>query len=145
MTTLERSIHINTTPDVYGDYVDQIARWPEWYTGMESATSVDEMQTTGSHVDVIYKAGGMTFDMTVDVLDHVPNQLVVHQLGGMVSGTNTWTTSPDTGGTTVIAHFEYEIPGGVLGRIADKLIVERMNAENLEKSLQNIKTALEGG
>jgi len=145
MTTLERSIHINTTPDMYGDYTDQIARWPEWYAGMEVVESADELQTTGSHVDMVYKAAGVTFNMTVDVLEHIPHQRVVHKLGGMLNGTNTWDITPDAEGTTVTAHFEYEIPGGVLGQIANRLVVEKMNAENLEKSLQNVKSVLEGG
>jgi hypothetical protein len=36
------------------------------------------------------------------------------------------------------------VPGGGLGKIADKLVIERMNADNLEKSLANMKAILEG-
>jgi hypothetical protein len=36
------------------------------------------------------------------------------------------------------------MPGGALGKIVDKLVVERMNARNLEASLENLK-ALVGG
>jgi hypothetical protein len=36
------------------------------------------------------------------------------------------------------------MPGGGLGKIADKFVVERMNISNLEKSLENLKTLVEG-
>jgi hypothetical protein len=36
------------------------------------------------------------------------------------------------------------MPGGGLGKIADKLVVERMNTSNLEKSLENLKAYFEG-
>jgi hypothetical protein len=35
------------------------------------------------------------------------------------------------------------MPGGGLGQAVNKLMVEKMNAENLEKSLENLKTLVE--
>jgi len=36
------------------------------------------------------------------------------------------------------------MPGAALGKVLDKLVVERMNAKNLEKSLSNLKSLVEG-
>ena len=40
--------------------------------------------------------------------------------------------------------FEYEMPGGGVGKLVDRLLAERMNAQNLEKSLENLKALAEG-
>ncbi len=39
---------------------------------------------------------------------------------------------------------DYTVPGSVLGKIADKLVIERRNAEDMEKTLQNLKKLCEG-
>jgi hypothetical protein len=36
------------------------------------------------------------------------------------------------------------MPGGGIGQAVNKLIVEKMNAENLEKSLASLKVVVEG-
>jgi uncharacterized membrane protein len=47
--------------------------------------------------------------------------------------------------TRVDLTFDYEMPGGGLGKIADKLVVERTNDKNAETSLANLKALAEGG
>jgi hypothetical protein len=37
------------------------------------------------------------------------------------------------------------VPGGGLGKLFDKLVLGRMNAENLEKALENMKERIEAG
>ena len=50
---------------------------------------------------------------------------------------------PEGQGTRVTMRFEYEMPGGGVGKLFDRLVVERMNAQNLERSLENLKRLLE--
>ena len=38
---------------------------------------------------------------------------------------------------------EYNVPGGILGKIVNKLFLERMNQKNLEDTLQNLKAYCE--
>ena len=39
--------------------------------------------------------------------------------------------------------FDYALPGGVLGRVADALMVKRMNGKTLEDALNNFKALVE--
>jgi len=91
-----------------------------------------------------YKSGGAKFDITQTVLERTEGQGAKYQMEGMITGTNSWVFTPEGEGTLVKAIFNYEMPGGVLGKLADKMIVERMNIENLEKSLENLKKLAEG-
>ena len=67
-----------------------------------------------------------------------------------------WLTNQTTGqtiqlrtaekeGTRLSVEFDYEMPGGGLGKIAERLVVERMNDKNAETSLKNLKALFEGG
>jgi hypothetical protein len=59
MTTLERSIIIDATPAA----IDAVAldgnRLPEWYAGMQEATSDGVYPAVGGTVATVYKAAGI--------------------------------------------------------------------------------------
>ena len=143
MAKVERSILINAS----GDDIDKITqdgrRLTEWYAGIEKAEPDDVYPNTGGKIVLAYKSGGVKFDITQTVLERTEGQSAKYQMEGMITGTNHWVYTPQGGGTLVTATFDYEMPGGVLGKMADKLVVERMNNENLEKSLNNLKKLVE--
>ena len=62
----------------------------------------------------------------------------------MLSGQARWEVTPEGDGTALTTTFDYVLPGGVFGRIADALVVKRMNAKSLEGGLQNFKGLVEG-
>jgi uncharacterized membrane protein len=39
--------------------------------------------------------------------------------------------------------FDYALPGGMFGKLADALITKRMNARSLQEALQNFKELVE--
>jgi uncharacterized membrane protein len=43
----------------------------------------------------------------------------------------------------VTTTFDYALPGGVIGRLADALMVKRMNGKSLEQGLDNFKALVE--
>ena len=144
MTTVERSILINAS----GDEIDKITgdgrRLPEWYAGIEKAEPDDMYPDVGGKIVLTYKSAGTKFDIIQTVLERTEGQSAKYQMEGMITGTSEWRYSPEEEGTSVTATFKYEMPGGVLGKMVDKLVVERMNIENLEKSLDNLKRLTEG-
>ena len=144
MAKVERSILINAS----GDQIDVITRdgkrLAEWYAGVEKAEPDEAYPNPGGKIVMTYKSGGAKFDITQTVLERVDGQSAKYQMEGMITGTNQWVFTPEGAGTLVKATFDYEMPGGVLGKLADKMIVERMNIENLEKSLENLKKLAEG-
>lgn len=144
MTTLERSILINASIDVIEAISDDGRRLPEWYAGIEQAEPDDLYPEVGGKIDMVYKAAGMTFNMSQTVVERVPGERGTNRMEGMITGTNRLIFTPEGEGTRLTMSFEYEMPGGGLGKVVDKLLVERMNAQNLEKSLANLKALVEG-
>ncbi len=144
MTVLERTIFIQAPWDT----VDSVAldpwRLPEWYAGVHEVQPDGVFPEPGGAVKMAYKAAGVSFDVTMTTLELVRGQYVLYQLAGMITGTTRWSHTPEGNGTWLTARFEYEVPGGGLGKVIDRLLLERMNAENLEKSLENLKALVEG-
>lgn len=145
MTRLERSIHIEGSSEDIDRYSLDPNRLPDWYAGVERVEPDGVFPQPGGVVRMVYKAGPATLniDMTSQELDRGSHAL--YRLDGMMEGTTRWTHIPEGDGTRLEAVFEYELPGGGLGKVADRLVVERMNAQNLEKSLESLKQLVEQG
>jgi uncharacterized membrane protein len=97
----------------------------------------------GGKVAFKVKAAGMSMAITETVLDYQPGKLQLFQMEGMLSGRARWELAPEGAGTRLSTTFDYVLPGGVFGRLADALIVQRMNAKSLEEALSNFKALVE--
>jgi len=143
MTKLERSIVINATPETIDTVATDPSRLPEWYAGIQEAKADGTYPQVGGTVESVYKAVGINFKIKMTSEEYVQGQSMQIRMEGMIAGTNRWTYQPEDGGTRITATFDYEMPGGGLGQAVNKLVVEKMNAENLEKSLENLKVLVE--
>lgn len=143
MTTVERSIVINASTEMIDKIALDAHRLPEWYVGVEKATPDSLYPEVDGRVILVYKATGITFNLALTVQELVRGDHVAYQMGGMMVGTQQWGYTPEGEKTRLTALVDYEIPGGALGKVADKLVVERMNAKNLEKSLENLKALVD--
>lgn len=145
MTTLKHSIVINASQTE----IDAVAldgnRLSEWYAGMEQTKADDVYPEVGGVVEAVYKAAGLSFNIKIISIRFVPGQRITLKMEGMITGTNRWVYTPEDKGILVTCTMDYEMPGGGLGQLANMLVVEKMNSENLEKSLANLKAVVEGG
>ena len=65
------------------------------------------------------------------------------KMEGMMTGNYEEILEPVDGGTRFTMKFDYQMPGGGMGKIIDRLFVEKMNVKNLEDSLENLKALVE--
>ena len=145
MTKVERSIWINAPGEAVNAVTLDGRRLPEWFAGIEKAEPDGVYPEPGGKVKMVYKAAGATFNLTLTALELVRGKHATFRMEGMITGTNHWDYTPENNGTRVSATYDYEMPGGALGKVADKLVVERTNTKNLEKSLEALKALVEGG
>lgn len=144
MTVLERSTLIRASLEAINDIAMDCGRWPEWYPGVQEATPDDVYPQVGGKISIAYRASGLSFTLTFTLVDYAFGKTVAYDIAGMMTGNTRYILEPQADGVKMTARFDYTVPGGGLGKIADKLVIERMNAENLEKSLANMKAILEG-
>ena len=144
MTRLEKSIFINAPREQVFDLAYHPERIPEWLVGMSEVREVSPGEVrVGTTYHWTFQMAGIKLSGKTTFLElDPPNKAVVKTEGGAES-IWTWTYEAQGDGTLLTCVIEYTMPGAVLGKIADKLIVERTNANNLEQSLKNIKRIVE--
>jgi uncharacterized membrane protein len=143
MTTVERSILIKATPEEIEAVHNDIDRLPEWFAGIEKAVAVEPYPHAGGKLKLTYKAGGITFETTNTCLEYEYARIGRFKMEGMLTGNYAEILEPVEGGTRFTMNFDYQMPGGGVGRIVDRLFVEKMNVKNLEDSLRNLKALVE--
>ena len=146
MPRIERSAHLPHPPGEVFSLLTDLERLPEWATIVVETRDVSEMPLRA----------GCTFRQTVRVLGHdIESEWRVVELeaprlvsyeasspaGGQLSMTQR--VSPSNGGSRVDLEIEYELPGGVIGAVVDRVYFERHNEEQAERSLANLRELLQ--
>jgi carbon monoxide dehydrogenase subunit G len=145
MAVIKTNIFINASPeDVFDFGVHQPELIPEWFEGVEAVEADDNYPEVGSQLHVTYKAAGVNLNTTGTVVELERGVVYAAEYKGMASGMQTWSYEAEGDGTRLSFHFDYEMAGGGIGKIVDKLLVERQNKKNAEQSLKNLKAMIEG-
>jgi uncharacterized membrane protein len=124
-------------------FLSDASRWPGWYPGMTEIEIAAPFPEQGGKVIFKVKSAGISMSITETVLEYQPDRLQLLQMEGMLSGRARWELTPEGDGTQLTTTFDYALPGGVFGRVADALIVKRMNGKTLEEALHNFKALVE--
>ena len=143
MAIVQRDVQIKASPQETMVLLDDASRWPDWYPGMTDLDITAPFPAVGGKVAFKVKAAGMSMPITETVLDYQPGKLQLLQMDGMLSGRARWELTPEGEGTRLTTTFDYTLPGGVFGKLADALIVRRLNAKSLEDGLHNFKALVE--
>jgi uncharacterized protein YndB with AHSA1/START domain len=143
MAIVQRTVQITASPQETMALLSDAGRWPEWYPGMTELKITSPFPEAGGTVAFKVKSAGLSLPVTERVLDYQPGELHLFQMEGTLSGRARWEVTPEGDGTRLTTTFDYVLPGGVGGRIADALFVKRMNGKSLEEGLRNFKALVE--
>ena len=144
-------IHKVTEIDAPLDKVIGFARdphhWNDWYVGLSPAETINGDGGPGTVVKHHYQLAGINFPVTTKITE---------QKEGPKEATSKLTfEGPLTGNQTLVykainekktevkLDIEYTVPGKALGRIADDLLIERMQDKAMEHTLTNLKMMAE--
>ena len=143
MALVQRNVLIEASPLQTMELLSDAIRWPDWYPGMTQIDIDAPFPDKGGKVTFKVSSAGVSMKITETVLEFEPAKLQLLEMEGMLSGRARWELTPEGSGTRLTTTFDYALPGGVLGRIADALIVKRMNSKSLEGGLANLKELAE--
>jgi carbon monoxide dehydrogenase subunit G len=144
MTIVQRSVRIKSSPEHTMVLLSDARRWPDWYPGMTDVDVTAPFPEAGGKVAFKVRSAGLSMPITETVVDYQPGRLQLFQMAGMLSGSARWELVAEGDGTRLTTTFDYTLPGGVFGKVADALIARRMNVKSLEQGLQNFKALVEG-
>jgi uncharacterized membrane protein len=143
MAIVQRNIQVKASPQETMARLSEASRWPDWYPGMTAIEIVAPFPEAGGKVSFKVKSAGLSMPIRETVLEYQPDKLQLLQMEGMLSGRARWEVTPDGDGARLTTTFDYALPGGVLGKVADALLVKRMNAKSLEEALHNFRALVE--
>ncbi|MDQ6846146.1 MAG: SRPBCC family protein [Candidatus Dormibacteraeota bacterium] len=98
----------------------------------------------GAQFQVAMKAGPMTLSSVVDITTWSENRAIGWKSTEGFKQTGKWAFKPSAGGTEATFEMDYELPGGIAGRMAARL-ADPVVRGNIEASVRNLRTQVEKG
>ncbi|WP_435063309.1 SRPBCC family protein [Halobaculum sp. EA56] len=142
MVSVSRSIRVDAPAEAVFDYVDEPENHVELTPSLVDVSNVEPLENGGKRLEYTYKMAGVDLTGTLETPTYEPNERIVFEMDGDLTGTLTWTFEATDGGTEVAYAAEYDLPGGVLARVAEPFAV-RYNERELRTTLENLRDRLE--
>ena len=148
MARIERSIEIGASPEKVWEML-AFDRHPEWNEEYQSAEYTSEVHTPEDKYKVGASARITTKhkeEVNIDIIESLENEKVTYRVQGVKGAKNivgSFIPKPTEAGTEMKTVTDYEIPGGIFGKILDKSFVQRAIKKDFEKGLEKLKSILE--
>ena len=147
MAHIKDSIYIAAPPEKVHAFAADIKKWPVWYVGLGEAERVEGDNSPGTVIKQSYTFMGMHIPVTTTITENSTDAAGGRhwraENEGSLAGWQTWDYIPKDGGTMVEVEIEYAVPGSVLGKVADRLFVERNQERTIHHTLENLKQLTE--
>lgn len=146
MSSLKETIFINAPLEKVVGYAMDPKEWAHWYAHLSEPVKLVGDGEAGTVGEFKYSILGIHLPMTVEVKDcsHSPEKHVwMGTFEGPLSGTQTFTYVAKDGGTEVIAAIDYNMPENIVGKVANLLVVEKIQENATIATLKNLKAICE--
>lgn len=148
MAHIKKSILIHAPVEKVFAFARDPKHWASFWVGLSEPEEVSGTGEVGTAVKHSYLMAGVRFPVISRVLEDQIGPEGARWRGaieGPLAGEQIWIYKPKNDDTEVAADIEYTVPGAALGRIANRLIVERMQERALQQTLENLKLLCEQG
>jgi carbon monoxide dehydrogenase subunit G len=143
MSEIHKTVTFDAPVEKVFELVDNPDNIPNYIPNVERVADVKRTDgRIGDTFRVIYKVLGISFDEKFTVTGYEPKRKLVSKFDGGMKGTFSWTFEPQGAQTECSMDIEYQVGGGILGKAADALVLERINEKNMDESLENIRRVL---
>ena len=145
MATITKSVSINAAPASVMGYISDVKNHTAFIAPLKSVENISgDAQAPGTTWDWTFEMAGVQLTGQSETLAYEPGAVFKYKTHGGIDSTFTYAASPAGEGTNLTIEVEYEVPATVLGAVADKGVVEGMNAQQADAAADNIKAILEG-
>ena len=143
MAHLLQEFHIGVSSERLDEIVKDPHNWPTFWVGMSDPERVFGDGSPGTKAEFTQLMMGMKLrivDRTVEER-HNPDGSTDWrwQFEGSMSGELSCHHQPTDTGIDVKTTFDYTIPGSILGKVADRVFLEKRVRRDFEDSMDNLK------
>ena len=146
MGHVRMTAHVDVAPEQVFAFGVDAERTPEYHTSIVEVKDVSGLlDTVGAGYTAVMKIAGRKLDARWEVARVEKPRLL--ELKGATPGGGTAAFTMQyaqvADGTEITVDCEYELPGGFVGGVADKLFAERAVEREFKHSMENFKAIVE--
>ena len=127
------------------DYAASPTNGPAFIPNLNENTNVQpEKPGLGQTFDWRFNMAGVDLKGKAEVTEYEAPHKVTIKTSGDSNTTWIYSFQEENGGTRVSAEVDYEIVESALQKVANRIVIDKLNQRTAEQMLQNLKTILEG-
>jgi ligand-binding SRPBCC domain-containing protein len=144
MATISKKIKINAPVGKVFNFVTSSDNWTKYVTSLVDVKDVSSHKVEpGTTFKWTYRMFGMNFNGKGQVLENKKNRNFALKMEGNFPIVEKYTFTPVDKGTELSFQMEYQIPGKLMGSIANKVVIEKLNKREAVNVLSKVKTLCE--
>ena len=139
--------HVNAAIEQVFDYSVDFNRTAEWNVAVVKMEARPPLAKVGDHFKGTMKFLGRIYEGEGEVTAFERPRMFAFVSSSPMGGHQNWTSrlTPSGSGTDIEGDIDYEVPGSILGSVADKLFIERQVQRMLDQSRDNFIAMAEHG
>ncbi len=143
-SNISMAIKINAPLKKVFEYVAAPENWSMFVTSLIDIRNVsDNPIKRGMTYDWTYRMIGVNLDGEGKVVEYNKHNKFSLHMGGAFPLREVFRFNGDTNSTTLNLEIQYEVPGKVLGVIANKLVIEKLNKKEAAAVIKKVKDLCE--
>lgn len=142
MLEVTESVRIDTPTEQAFAFMDDPENHVTVTPSLAEVRNVEPLENGGKRLEHTFRMAGVSLDGELEEVERVENERMVFEMRGQLEGEIELAFAPADGGTEFTYTGRYDLPGRVLGAVAEPF-VRRYNERELATTLANVKTHLE--
>ncbi|MHB8846737.1 MAG: cobalamin-dependent protein [Nitrospirota bacterium] len=143
-SSVTESVRIHASAEKVFTYVTNPENWTKYVTSLVSVRTMSgDVPAPGMTFEWTYRMLGINFSGTGEVTSVRKNKAFGMKMQGAFPVEESFRFEEDGSVMNLTVAVEYEVPGKVLGVIANRLVVEKVNRKEAQAVLRKIKTICE--
>lgn len=142
MWKVKKTVFIDRRLEEVHRFATNPTHWYQWYAGLSEAENLIGKGGKGTSLDLKYAFFGRYLQLHVLVEENVrvgDGYIWRGLINGAFDARQTWNYLPKDGGTEIQFEMDYELPGSLLGKLANTIYIKKLMNNSIEQTLQNLK------
>src|SRR5205809_605346 len=136
MPNITKSVEVGAPVEKVFEMLDNPENFPVYVPNVTKVSNIRRSEKRlGDSFDVVYSMMGMEFPETFTYSEYAKPKRLAARYEGRMSGSMGITLEPKGDKTLATLDVNYEVRPGPFGKIANKLLFERMNEKSAERRL----------
>lgn len=146
MWHLQKSIFIDRRMEEVYHFTTDPNYWYQWYAGLSESENRIGNGKKGTSMDLKFSMLGKEVPIHVLVEENAhrgDGYIWRGSISGAIQAEQVWLYTPKGEGVEITFEMDYQLPGILLGRVANRLYIKKLMENSLEQTLKNLKDICE--